>query len=192
MYCHSVLSFRTFSLLSSTIKKIPPKAALSGFCFHCALGSCCKTILWFALMQCSCWEVQYLSSSLKALYSCSCFPLLLFTKTACNSLISVLRKIKFVLILLLILECSGKGGGEKPLWTSGCYTKVRRSHCWLEIIIFKPLFSFMQPIRRRERALISDGSLSRNGQQYALVHLKSRGLQIIPRWVTCFVRTPFW
>lgn len=38
------------------LKNPPPKLALSDFCSPSVLGSCCKTILWFALMQCSCWE----------------------------------------------------------------------------------------------------------------------------------------
>lgn len=117
VYWHRV--FFCFLFLSPPypppLKKTPPKTALSGFCFHCALGSCCKTISWFALMQCSCWEVQYLSSPPNALYSCSRFPLLPLTKTACNSLISLLWQRKFILSILLILKCSKRGGGEKPL-----------------------------------------------------------------------------
>lgn len=107
-------------------------------------------------MQCSCWEVQYLSSPSNALYSCSRFPLLPLTKTARNSLISVFRQRKFTLSILLILKCSTRGEGEKPLWTFWCYEKVRDSHHWLQIVVFKPLFSSMQHFRRREGVLVSE------------------------------------
>lgn len=110
----SFLAFCPFLLpILHHLKTKQPKTALSGFCFHCALGSCCKTILWFALMQCSCWEVQYHSSPLNAPQSCSHFPLLPLTKTICNSLISVFRQRKLILRILLVLKCSEKGEGGK-------------------------------------------------------------------------------
>lgn len=98
-----------FSFLTSTITKPPTQNSLVWLLFPLCSRELLQTILWFALMQCSCWEGQYLSSPSNALYSCSRFLLLPLAETACNSLISVFRQRKFILSIPLILKCWGRG-----------------------------------------------------------------------------------